>query len=698
MTGRVDLHVARLAAALSVLAIAGGSSAQAQPDTTTRAEPAPSPPPPSPPPPPPSGQGTSDVEDVALEELLGLEMNERLGTTEAASRTTEDLLSAPATVTLIEHDEIRRSSARTIPDLLRLVPGVQVYQSAPGIFTVSIRGAGGVTGNNVVVTIDGIPIASAVDGSIPWEAIPVSVRDVERVEVVRGPVSTIYGANAYTGVINVVTYRGFGHEPIGAVRAELGVDHRFHLQAGVSARYVHTDRRVQQAFFGQLTYDDVYAHRYGPDAPPLARGGALGRLGLTLDAGQLDLELGLSAVRASEVEHLVADPGAAPALHSFAQLRFLANDGPSVLGRVGVWGRTRSLSRAGLFEEANPEGGFTYDGTRALRASAGLDVPLELHRTFSLTVGAQLDLDRIEAPYFQPASGDSVYFGYGVYGQVAWNPTDRWSVRAELRGDVPTVSGDLRLSYRGSIGYRGDAVALRLSGSSAFRAPTYVEAGARFSDAGSGLVSLEGQPGLASPRNDSAELALTFSPSARFHGSAVVYYTRLRNVMIEDFGDPIRRTFETDDQARQIVGVEVEGTWRPVDAFALSFGLGALQFVRADDELATIAVERQNAQLVGSLRAHGSALGDRLGWGASAALATARHYVVLSGIPPAFVNVRVPPTVQLGAMVEYGLSIDVPLFLSLRIESNLPHPIESPYLGASRLGTAVTVGLEYRRD
>lgn len=641
------------------------------------------------------------VEDVALEELLGLEMDERLGTTEAASRTAEDLLSAPATVTLIEHDEIRRSAARTIPDLLRLVPGVQVYQSAPGVFTVALRGAAGVTGNNVVVTIDGIPIASAVDGSIPWEAMPISVRDVERVEVVRGPVSTIYGANAYTGVINVVTYRGFGHEPVGAARVEVGTDANFRLRTGVSARYVHADRRVQQAWFASMLYDDVHSQRLGEDAAEVVSGSALGRLGVTLDAGQLDLEVSLATVRASEVEHLVPDPRATPTLHSFAQARFVSADGPGVLGRVGLWVRERSLARyGGLSTRDDDAQNFDYVGTRALRASAGFDLPLELHDTFTLGVGAQIDLDRIRAPYFQPSDGETLYLGSGAYVQAAWDPNDHWAIRGALRADIPPVSGDVALSYRGSIAYRGEEIGVRLSGASAFRAPTYVEAGARFVDGSTGLVLLEGQPGLDGPRNDSAEVALTWSPSARFHGVVVGYYTRLTNVMIEDFATTVRRTFVTDEHARHLVGGELEGTLEPLDTFDVSFGLGVLAFVGdSDDDVATIAVPDQNATLVASVRAHGTALAERFGWGASVALATGRTYTALFGIPPTLRAAwDVPVTAQLGLMAEYEVSVRVPLFVSLRIESNLPHPIESPYLGASRIGTAATLGLEYRRD
>jgi hypothetical protein len=210
---------------------------------------------------------------------------------------------------------------------------------------------------------------------------------------------------------------------------------------------------------------------------------------------------------------------------------------------------------------------------------------------------------------------------------------------------------------------------------------------------------LEGQPGLSGPRNESVEAALTFSPGATFHGVAVVYYTRLRNVMIEDFANSVRRTFETDTHPRQLVGAELEGTWQPLDALSLSFGLGVLQFIKNDDaEVPTIASEAQNARVVASTRAHGTALNERFGWGVSFVLASERSYTTLLGIPPSFVQHDVPFTAQLGAMIEYAPFVETPLFFSLRIESSLPHPVESPFLGASRLGTVATLGLEYRRD
>src|SRR2546430_1811342 len=96
------------------------------------------------------GDKVENIEELNLEDLLG--------TVSAASRTEESALTAPATVTVVDQDDINNSGANTIPDLLRRVPGVQVLELAPGDYLVSLRGTGGVTGNNVVVLLDGIPL------------------------------------------------------------------------------------------------------------------------------------------------------------------------------------------------------------------------------------------------------------------------------------------------------------------------------------------------------------------------------------------------------------------------------------------------------------------------------------------------------------------------------------------------------------
>src|SRR5438046_1426485 len=87
-------------------------------------------------------------------------------------------LGGPAAVTVLGRDEIDRSGATTIPDLLRQVPGVQVIRQGPGNYIVSLRGTGGLTGNNLVVLVDGVPLNSRIDGSIDWAGLPVTPGDI----------------------------------------------------------------------------------------------------------------------------------------------------------------------------------------------------------------------------------------------------------------------------------------------------------------------------------------------------------------------------------------------------------------------------------------------------------------------------------------------------------------------------------------
>ena len=74
-------------------------------------------------------------------------------------------MTAPAAMSILTWEQIRHSGARTVPDLLRWIPGVQVYRNGPGNHVVSLRGTGGLNGNNVVVTINGVAINSPLDAS-----------------------------------------------------------------------------------------------------------------------------------------------------------------------------------------------------------------------------------------------------------------------------------------------------------------------------------------------------------------------------------------------------------------------------------------------------------------------------------------------------------------------------------------------------
>ena len=124
-----------------------------------------------------------------------------------ASRRPQPLYRAPATVYVVSGEELRTSGAQTLWDGLRSVPGVDVANVRSLYGAVSIRGLNKPLNNRTLVLVDG---RMAVDGyleSANWEGIPVLMEEIDRIEVVEGPTSALYGGNAVNGVINIITRR-----------------------------------------------------------------------------------------------------------------------------------------------------------------------------------------------------------------------------------------------------------------------------------------------------------------------------------------------------------------------------------------------------------------------------------------------------------------------------------------------------------
>ena len=123
----------------------------------------------------------------------------------SASRLSQPVNEAPAAVTVIDEDMIRASGFRDIPDLLRLVPGFTVAYTRDNTWGVSYHGLGDAFSRRMQVLIDGRSVYTPGFGEVPWASLPISIEDIERIEVVRGPNSAAYGSNAFLGVINIIT-------------------------------------------------------------------------------------------------------------------------------------------------------------------------------------------------------------------------------------------------------------------------------------------------------------------------------------------------------------------------------------------------------------------------------------------------------------------------------------------------------------
>ena len=159
-----------------------------------------------------------------------------------ASRFGQDPLDSPSTVAILTGDDIRMSGATNLPDLLRRVAGVDVMSLSAAQPELSIRGFNREMANKVLVLIDGRSIYKDMMVTTIWATLPVSMHDIERIEIIRGPGSAVYGANAMTGVINIITKAGGQGD--GVVSVEGGGPGYAQGTAAVSGRNGDTGYRL----------------------------------------------------------------------------------------------------------------------------------------------------------------------------------------------------------------------------------------------------------------------------------------------------------------------------------------------------------------------------------------------------------------------------------------------------------------------
>jgi len=123
----------------------------------------------------------------------------------SASRTEQALVNAPATVTLIDSRTIENSPATNYADLLRAVPGLNVTQTSARDINLTSRAATGTLATSQLALVDGRSIYQDFFGFVAWDFLPMDPQEIKQIEVIRGPASAVWGANALTGVVNIIT-------------------------------------------------------------------------------------------------------------------------------------------------------------------------------------------------------------------------------------------------------------------------------------------------------------------------------------------------------------------------------------------------------------------------------------------------------------------------------------------------------------
>jgi iron complex outermembrane recepter protein len=171
---------------------------------------------------------TSSLKTLSIEDLMNLEIT-------SVSKRGEPLSDAAAAIYVITREEILNSGARSLPDILRLAPNLQVAQITSSSFAITARGFNGPAASKLLVLIDGRSVYTPYHSGVPWDVQDVLPEDIDRIEVISGPGATLWGANAVNGVINIIT-RKAGETQDGSLRAGGGnLEQRGSVQYGGQA-------------------------------------------------------------------------------------------------------------------------------------------------------------------------------------------------------------------------------------------------------------------------------------------------------------------------------------------------------------------------------------------------------------------------------------------------------------------------------
>ncbi|MDY6950764.1 MAG: TonB-dependent receptor [Thermodesulfobacteriota bacterium] len=264
--------------------------------------------------------------DMSLEDLMNIEIT-------SVSKKPQKFSEAASAIFVITQEDIRRSGATSIPEVLRMVPGLHVGKIDANIWAVTARGFNGRFANKLLVLMDGRSLYTPAFSGVYWDVQDTLLEDVDRIEVIRGPGATLWGANAVNGVINIITKKAKDTEG-GLVSGGIGTEEqgfggvRYGGKVGdaayyrIYAKYFNRDGGVDAS--GYDTTDDWDALRAGFRVDWQA--GA--NNAMTLQGDVYDGKIGETIMRRSLVP-------------PFQQTRDARNDltGAHVLGR---WARTLS--------------------------------------------------------------------------------------------------------------------------------------------------------------------------------------------------------------------------------------------------------------------------------------------------------------------------------------------------------------------
>lgn len=428
---------------------------------------------------------------------------------------------APATIHVLSHEEVETSGVHTLWDALRSVPGVHVVNTRTFQGEISIRGPNRPLNNRTLILLDGKTVLNGFFDFVTWEAIPITLREIDRIEVVEGPASALYGANAINGVINIITRDP--EQLQGGEVSYTGGEFNTHLASALYGQKV-----------GRLGYKFGLGWRSTNSFSEPDRGAS--RVIKFHTALDYILSSATSVKISGGFSDLNTQLSTGPGGTAF-------NDGPSGFLRLDAdhgashlrffWNRGRTVFRNfQTFDEPNLDYD-TYD------VNLERTVRLPLHNR--LVVGSSYRLNTTRSTAFEP--GLRKQHLWALFFENVWKPAHRWKVVASGRLDRHPFT-DLVFSPRVSLMFNPlTNHTLRLSAGTAFRNPTLTENYLSLTQtlANSGEVipnppfttirsEFRGNRGLAPEHIRTVEFAHGYR-GARLRTTATVYYYSLDDVI-----------------------------------------------------------------------------------------------------------------------------------------------------------------------
>ncbi len=394
-----------------------------------------------------------------------------------ASRALQSPLDAPNSTSIITEQDIRMSGITKLPELLRRLAGVDIMETTGAQTEVSLRGFNQRLSNKVLVLVDGRSVYVDLIGATLWGTLSIGVEDVERIEVVRGPGSALYGADAFNGVINVITKApgeggaGFnvgygdgnathgtvwasGREKETAYRLSAGYDAwpRWSAEIRAGRADVHLFAGEQQTAERTVRLDATLTRQLGTDVTVGLRGGFNYGSFELLAIGPINDHV-LSPVQTSDLVVFLSS--------RHVELR-------------GFWNRidvVEGNNAAYLGQSLLPGRGLTdvLDGEAQLveQLETGHAIDHDIH------VGATYRLKAVEWTYLARSEAEH-HGGLFVHDEIKLGP--KLAVVGDYRADYVPYLNRIVQSPRGSVLFHpSKRSTLRALVGSAFRTPTFLE-------------------------------------------------------------------------------------------------------------------------------------------------------------------------------------------------------------------------------